>query len=733
MKKHILTLLYIFSLYIFSLYIFSLCNFSLCNNVNANDWNTTGVGGLKGNLTQEQIEKAWSDLASYKVYSLPNLEGKSEADIKKINEEIGSKNDQSALFVLEWVVINAINKPEERQKVASRLAGLLNEPNVSYEAKVFICSMLYRIGTPAEVPAVAKLLEDSKTADAARLFLERVPSKEATAALRNALDKLAGKRESIGVMNSLSIRQDAASVSKFIEMTQSQDNAIALAAWRAISNISNDQTSDFIAKVLKSSQKANGPVESAAIRIAVFSNNKEKTAELYSLLGNDYRTKAARMAAANWMFKNASDAEKKNLLDLWMKSSDSAKLNVVVREIGRLDDNSIELYVKSKNISEKLRLILMEDLALRQGEKMIPVMLENLKMSDPEKVRMATRILVRYNDKRIVPALIETLDSHNAEVCEIVAKTLRNMSKDSIGPQLLEALNTKPDIRNRIVPVLSDLKYYEAIDPLVVLARNADPKIYEGALEGLRGICDPDQPDLTRMFDLYLAATNDKHRDYIARAITYIAEKNPNPEDRATILLACSDTKKDDSDNYQAVTLPLFGRLGTTAVYQRIVTAQKSTNPALAAAAIRALCNWPNAEHVSELWQIVETTEAPIIRNQALRAYIRVVTLPNQRAESETLSMLKKAMAAAENIETRKLALARAATVRSLDTVKWANEYLDNADLAETAANVIVELAHHRFLRQPNKSFFEPVLKKIEATSKNRTTVENAEKARMGM
>jgi len=46
---------------------------------------------------------------------------------------------------------------------------------------------------------------------------------------------------------------------------------------------------------------------------------------------------------------------------------------------------------------------------------------------------------------------------------------------------------------------------------------------------------------------------------------------------------------------------------------------------------------------------------------------------------------------------------------------------------------VIVELAHHRFLRQPNKAHFEPILRKVEATAKDKSIAELAEKARLGM
>jgi hypothetical protein len=87
----------------------------------------------------------------------------------------------------------------------------------------------------------------------------------------------------------------------------------------------------------------------------------------------------------------------------------------------------------------------------------------------------------------------------------------------------------------------------------------------------------------------------------------------------------------------------------------------------------------------------------------------------------------------ADNNENKNLALSRAAAIRTLETVDWAAGYLDDPALAQTACRVIVELAHHRFLRQPNKAHFEPILRKVEATAKDKSIAELAEKARLGM
>ena len=105
----------------------------------------------------------------------------------------------------------------------------------------------------------------------------------------------------------------------------------------------------------------------------------------------------------------------------------------------------------------------------------------------------------------------------------------------------------------------------------------------------------------------------------------------------------------------------------------------------------------------SELLAIAKTSDNRGHRLSALRAYVRVVTLPSDRPSGETLGMLKTAMKLATRADDKKLLLTRAATIRDVQTLRWVAPYLDNSALAPAARRAVVELAHHRGLREPNK------------------------------
>lgn len=678
----------------------------------ADDWATTGKGGSGGNLTAAEVESAWTDMAKY---------------------EAGQ--DQKALLAMNWVVINAMNDPSQRAATAARLARVLGASTTTDATRQFICAQLYRIGTEAEVSAVAPMLLDPATTDTARLFLERIQSAESVAALRRALDKLEG-RALVGVINSLSLVQDAASVDRISALTTSQDEAVALAAWRALGNFGSDSVAHFLIQRLKMADKAFAPLESAAVRTAILlesAGKRDKAMEIYRLLADARRSPGARHAGFLAVLAACPEGEKAAIVAQWSKSPDVSQQKAVIAQLTALGDAALEQVSHHKGMGEKVQIALMEELAARQGEKMLPAMLEAANSGDPAKVQMALRFFASVGDPQVIPVLIKALNSDEA-TRTIAAAALAQRPKQVVGPALLEALTKQVDLREQIVDILSTLKYYEAIDPLTRLARSEDPAVYEGAVEGLRAICDPDDTDLKRMFVLYLDVPAGPQRECVERAIAYVCAKNPQPSERATILLGFVDRHPHKNQQaFQTAVLPLLGRLGTDAVYQRIEPLLNSPTPELSAAAVRAFCNWPTAQYADALWDLATKSESKTYRSQALRAYVRVVALPNNRPAGETLAMLKNAMKFADANANREWILTRAASVRSLETVDWVAGYLDDPDLAQTACKTIVELAHHRFLRQPNKAHFEPILRKVEATAKDKSVAALAEKARLGM
>ncbi len=165
----------------------------------------------------------------------------------------------------------------------------------------------------------------------------------------------------------------------------------------------------------------------------------------------------------------------------------------------------------------------------------------------------------------------------------------------------------------------------------------------------------------------------------------------------------------------------------------KIEAALGSSDPAIREAAVRALCNWPDAEVADKLLQEATESDNRAHRRMALRAYIRVVSLKSDRPEAETLAMLQNAFQLASGVDEKRLAIERAGAVRTMEAVAWIAESLDDAELAQAACGSVVELAHHRFLRHPNMKTLGPILERVVEISDDSAIVERAKRYRLGL
>lgn len=115
--------------------------------------------------------------------------------------------DRTFASAVEQLVVQTA--PKDWPKTEQQLLATLALPECTAAGRAFLCRMLALVGSAKCVPALAALVRDPKTADAARTALEIVPGPEAGAALRDALASLPGHAKA-GLIGSLAARHDAA-------------------------------------------------------------------------------------------------------------------------------------------------------------------------------------------------------------------------------------------------------------------------------------------------------------------------------------------------------------------------------------------------------------------------------------------------------------------------------------------------------------------------------------------
>ena len=90
-----------------------------------------------------------------------------------------------------------------------------------------------------------------------------------------------------------------------------------------------------------------------------------------------------------------------------------------------------------------------------------------------------------------------------------------------------------------------------------------------------------------------------------------------------------------------------------------------------------------------ELLEIAKTSDNDAYRIWSLRAYARVVALPDAFLPEDAFKRLKSAMDLANRLEDRKLIVSRLAAVRTPASLELLLSYLDNAELKNDAVGAV--------------------------------------------
>jgi len=210
--------------------------------------------------------------------------------------------DRKALNPIDEAVIATRGDAAARKDLEARLAATL-ATDVSRDAKDYVCRTLMVMGTAASVPALAELLPQKDHSHMARYALERIPAPEAAKALRDALAKLGGALK-VGVIGSLGVRRDAASVPALAILLGDGDAAVARSAALALGVIRGPEAAKTLLQFKAENADVKAAITNASLECAeglLADGRKAEALALYKRLAGEDQPKHIRLAATRGM------------------------------------------------------------------------------------------------------------------------------------------------------------------------------------------------------------------------------------------------------------------------------------------------------------------------------------------------------------------------------------------------------------------------------------------------
>jgi len=208
-----------------------------------------------------------------------------------------------------------------------------------------------------------------------------------------------------------------------------------------------------------------------------------------------------------------------------------------------------------------------------------------------------------------------------------------------------------------------------------------------------------------------------------------ICARIENEDARGTALIEALETV-DVAQRDQL--LSLVGRVGGKKLINFVADIATGDDISRRQIGIDALSKWPDASVADKLFEIVSKATDPAERNQAFQGYVKISATRDGRSDRQRLDRMKQAMTAAKAPEEQALVINRCRTAYDVETLRFVLPYVAQPDFAQLACETVVELAHHREIRDPNKAEFDKALDKVIEISSDDVVVDRANRYKRG-
>jgi hypothetical protein len=327
-----------------------------------------------------------------------------------------------------------------------------------------------------------------------------------------------------------------------------------------------------------------------------------------------------------------------------------------------------------------------------------------------------------------IPLLIKALSVKSAVEQAAARKSLVQLRGDVISKVLAsETKSAPPAVKAALIDVLAVRRASDQMPAFVAATVDDNAQVRSAAMTALGQIGRPAQ--IAETLPGVLKAQKGGERDSAERNVAQICTRIENKDQRGTALIEALDTV-DAAQRDQL--LPLVGRVGGKKLINFVADIASEPDRSRRQLGIDALSKWPDASVADKLLEIANKTTDPEERNQAFQGYVKISATRDNRSDRQRLDRMKEAMKAARTPEEQSLVINRCRTAYDVESLRFVLPFVAEPQFAQLACETIVELAHHREIRDPHKAEFDKALDKVIEVSSDPVVVDRANRYTRG-
>ena len=381
------------------------------------------------------------------------------------------------------------------------------------------------------------------------------------------------------------------------------------------------------------------------------------------------------------------------------------------------------------NLSASGQIQLLSALADRGDRSALPAVISAANVPD-ESVRLAAlKALERLGDASSVMFLAQRAATATGAEQKAARESLYRLRGSDIDGTILTNIERADEaIKAELVRSIAQRNIYAGVKTLLKTAQDLDSNVRLESFKALKDVANEEH--LPALIELLLNMQEQSERREAEDAIAVVAirrtpygDRIDDTSRRADAVLAVLPSVKDVKSRCSL--LSVLGRIGSDNSLPVLKDALNDEDVEVRDTAVRALSQWPNPAPIDILLKIAEesenneqrTTNHELHRVLALRGFIRLVGLDNNRPPEETISLYRQAMNLAPDASLKKLAISGLADVESIAALNMAAEYLEDESLKQEAEFAVLKIAEtmHKSHPQDTKTALQKVFQTTES------------------
>jgi len=632
--------------------------------------------------------------------------------------------------------VRSLTGPEDRKKVASRLAGLLGS-DATKECKRFICRELVYVGGAESLPALTALLADEELSDMARFALERMTVPGVDEVLRDALGKSKGK-VLVGVINTLGERRDpkaVATIADLLAKNTVSNVELSSAAAAALGKIATPEAAAALKKAHDQIgtisphvdlQKYKAAVDDAYLCCAdrmLQAGKKDEAGAIYKEMYLPLGDKRTAIAALRGLCAVRGEAALPDLLGLLNGTDDQLRLVAIglMREIPGASVTGA-LVATMPKLPPAGQASVLDILAARDDASGRPAAMEAAKSKDDVIRAAGLRALGRLGDATALPLLSQAAaNTTDAGERDVARQSLNSMRGKDIEPAMVSLLpQAEPKVKVEVIKALAARRAPQGPETLLRYAEDPDAAVRMESLNGLRDVAD--EKELVALVKLTVKSQPNDEQQAAEKALLVTCLRIGDPAKCSAPVLEAMNGA--DVPAKRAL-LRVLGGVGGDKALQAVRGALKDADAKIADAAICALAAWPDPAPAQEVLELAKAAKETRHYSLCLQGYVRMIGLMQGKKPDEKLKLYQDAMDCTRRADEKRNVLSGLAEVPTLAALKMVAPYIEQEGTKEEAAVAAVNIADK--MGGPMGEEVGEIIRKALQVTKNKEIIKKGE------